>query len=1185
MSNSNTHITILPRSGQTQEGRVNENLLPRNIKIDDRTISDFILFAKKYSQYIKYYDQQNSENGNWEAFWNKDISAILANLSGFPINDFYSFYWDLKRHMINLIDDNNIPDPIKKTALKKHLRLLFQLPILLLNELSLTYSRLNAQPDYKDLIAQLFNKDILEALKKIIGYYKGAIIQIPGVPSFDLISISSTAFPDAIENIYLPDLIIELLDNNSLFVNDNPLFGYNQDWSTLYNSISANENPFIEGNILNEIIYDALHYNLFNTSFENVLDAQVTVVKLFEGKLEESLTNFDEHSPHFALWLTFIKLLTYQQKNINEIPSRHLDYYYKEVLNQCLLKPTPNRTHILFELNKNVEQHLIEKGTLLNAGKDKLNKKVNYQVLDDIVINQTKVSSLKSIYLPNSQFPVAAPFANSLDGIEALTTEEPSWKAFYDKIDHNENLKARLGFAIADPSLFLKEGTRTITFAKGNTSFRNNIDAGDIDVYYTSEKGWEKATLRITKLWRVFVLKVVITADQDACVHFDKSIHIDEDHQDDFNVSSPVVKLVCKNKYYNWLKVLYRNLTVSVRVDKVKDILVSNKNGIADTSKSFPLFGSIPDKLPSFMIGSSEVFSKNLSVLKLNLNWQEAYTTSGFYTSNNDEDFDVRCEYLKNGSWLGEQAFISNKYSIFENSQQKNTIDFSSVLGSKNLNAEQVIENQPYSSKSKDGFIRIHVDRDFGHRQHPLKLQEELIFKANNTSHVITLKEPFSATINELSLEYSTISERPKNVFELQPFGFREAEDQMSVVPSIIEKGQLYIGLEKLQPLQKLNLLFQIKQGTANPLAEEADIRWSYLKDNTWSDYDFDVEDSTNELNSSGIISFSIPKEINQNNTILPSDLHWFRLSIRQHTDAINNLLSIDAQACLVEFRDQNNDPKFYNSQLPPQTISKLEISDSSVKKLEQKYSTFGGSALENSDRFYTRVSERLRHKDRAIQLWDYEHLVLENFLNIYRLKCLNHTKVDNHNMPGHITLIPLPKLESFSSEPLKPYSDKKTRLDIHKFIKDRISPFICLHVVQTKLESIQIDCDVKFNESIDDMVFYKDRLRQEIIKFLTPWAYEQGQDLNFEGKWYKANIINFIDERPYVSYIKNVKMYHHLDAENETAGQNLLNVEVVLPSTARSVLVSSINHIIRAIDQGPDNTNNTNCKCNSEII
>ena len=36
---------------------------------------------------------------------------------------------------------------------------------------------------------------------------------------------------------------------------------------------------------------------------------------------------------------------------------------------------------------------------------------------------------------------------------------------------------------------------------------------------------------------------------------------------------------------------------------------------------------------------------------------------------------------------------------------------------------------------------------------------------------------------------------------------------------------------------------------------------------------------------------------------------------------------------------------------------------------------------------YYTRVSERLRHKNRAIQLWDYEHLILQNFPHLYRVK------------------------------------------------------------------------------------------------------------------------------------------------------------------------------------------------------
>ena len=94
-------------------------------------------------------------------------------------------------------------------------------------------------------------------------------------------------------------------------------------------------------------------------------------------------------------------------------------------------------------------------------------------------------------------------------------------------------------------------------------------------------------------------------------------------------------------------------------------------------------------------------------------------------------------------------------------------------------------------------------------------------------------------------------------------------------------------------------------------------------------------------------------------------------------------VILVAAQAFKATFIDKGNDPAFPAKVLPAGTISKLDQPDAAVKKIIQPFSTFGGRAAERSETFYTRVSERLRHKDRAIAMWDYERLVLEAFPQI----------------------------------------------------------------------------------------------------------------------------------------------------------------------------------------------------------
>ncbi|MFY7841137.1 MAG: hypothetical protein ACOVP7_12720, partial [Lacibacter sp.] len=224
--------------------------------------------------------------------------------------------------------------------------------------------------------------------------------------------------------------------------------------------------------------------------------------------------------------------------------------------------------------------------------------------------------------------------------------------------------------------------------------------------------------------------------------------------------------------------------------------------------------------------------------------------------------------------------------------------------------------------------------------------------------------------------------------------------------------------------------------------------------------------------------------------------------------------------------------------------------------------------ALESSESFYIRVSERLRHKARAITVWDYEHLILEAFPLIHKVKCLNHTKsVDaafNEVLPGHVTIITIPDVQHRNDiNPLRPYTNQDVLQQIDAFIRKRISCHVQLHVVNPDFEEVQLKFKLRLAKGYDDFTIYSNKLREEITSFLSPWAYGAGE-LDFGGKVYKSVLINFIEERPYVDFITDVEMAQY-DATNVLVKAD--NDEIIA-STGKSILVSvaSSKHVIDEI-------------------
>jgi hypothetical protein len=148
-----------------------------------------------------------------------------------------------------------------------------------------------------------------------------------------------------------------------------------------------------------------------------------------------------------------------------------------------------------------------------------------------------------------------------------------------------------------------------------------------------------------------------------------------------------------------------------------------------------------------------------------------------------------------------------------------------------------------------------------------------------------------------------------------------------------------------------------------------------------------------------------------------------------------------------------------------------MVVADSAVKKIEQPFTSFGGRTKEQNNDFYTRVSERLRHKNRAITIWDYERIILQNFTSVYKVKCLNHTRYEgtavsvNEAAPGNVSLIVISNIRNKNAvDPLKPRTSLVVLDDIKEFIGKIRSPFINLYVYNPLFEEVKVKFNVRFH-------------------------------------------------------------------------------------------------------------------------
>ncbi len=391
---------------------------------------------------------------------------------------------------------------------------------------------------------------------------------------------------------------------------------------------------------------------------------------------------------------------------------------------------------------------------------------------------------------------------------------------------------------------------------------------------------------------------------------------------------------------------------------------------------------------------------------------------------------------------------------------------------------------------------------------------------------------------------------------------FEEDEHTAFLLPLYSNGGELYIGLENAKTLQQVSLLAEVIEGSENPDPGSFDgnpkAEWYVLVRNQWMplNSDYMIANNTDNFLKSGIVKFSIPKEANTGNTVLDSGLVWVKAKIHTNYDAVCKAVAIHAQAVTARFADNNNELSHLEKGLEADSISKLVQRVASVKGIEQPYASLGGKPRESDAAYYRRVSERLRHKNRAITIWDYENLILQHFPKIHKVKCLNHTSGSSFLSPGDVYLVVIPDIVNNNVFDIyQPRVSKALLNEIGAFVNSLNSLHVNAVVANPDYEVVTVKLKVKFRKGYDEN-FYLKKLNEDIIRLLSPWAFSESANIKFGTTLHRSTVIHYIEKLKYVDYVEDVKL--------KKGGDSLTRVS---PDSPKSILVSARQHNVKLVD------------------
>jgi|GEM_PF-6941435 len=883
--------------------------------------------------------------------------------------------------------------------------------------------------------------------------------------------------------------------------------------------------------------------------------------------------------PHRALFLAFLELLELLHAHGNGLTDRHLDYYYQEVLEFTAEHAEPAQVHLFFECAKTLKTRFLAKGTVLSAGQDADGKEILFELADEIVVNKAKVTSLKTVFRESEDFGYRL-FSRDEAAHLSGEAEEEGFPPFgqsqvvsvQDGILFGSEIAASaernmedaaLGFAIASPMLRMEEGERHIQLRLYSRDLKlPKIGKQAFQYRLTTEEGWFEIPLDQVQLVRNLGSNVAnslkfmeftldLTALDPALKNWSQEVH-----GGDYRSGDPVLSITFDPEstketpgsssfdpeekeyaYAAWKSFELDRVGLLVGASGLRELIVQNDRSLLDPTKPFRPFGPIPSQGDNFYIGHPEVFRHRLSMLEVELTWKDLPNAqlgqhyAQYNISLNNSDFQVEVDLLDEKNW--KEVTTGTPLFDHSNAELPHVLDLigGQPAGFERKRKEHAVGEWDHSVRH--GFVRLRLKgpsvggfRAFGHSNYP----EQVMTRTSNT----VVPQPYTPMLASVELSYATEEvifdvDEPEILFQVGPFGQAPQEEvvETPLLTDFSEEGQLYIGLEELYLPQSVGLLFQMAEGSGDAEASQLDsqVSWSYLSGNVWKALDpLRISmDTTSNLIHSGLIRFDLPSDMDADHQTMPNGQYWLRASIPAYASGMDHILNVHAQGALATEVTVGGS----GLRLEPGQIKRFQGGAKGIANVSQAYPSFEGRGEEDRQAMMIRTSERLRHKDRSVMIWDYERLVLQHFPEIWKVKCLNHTNHRTEQAPGKVMVALVPDLRHHQPrDPFQPKVGMAKRTAVATLLQNRMSPFIDLKVENPIYEPLRLSFNVGFHVGYDEG-YYGQQLHKEVQEFLAPWAFDAEEDLVFGGSIHKSTILKFIEDRPYVDFVNDFTLYH----------------------------------------------------------
>ena len=1073
---SSNYLNIF--DGTSRASRTRPAIDPETVPIDDRNFEDLLHYLSQYSQNILFAQASGTSIDTWSKFLEDDDLMALVSVLKFPV----------KEKVRNITE--NI-DELETIRNPKRQEQIISLIICDLLEMAEAVDKLRRNLSY--------NEETSETL-------------------YEVHNIIEQSLKPAITKLYAFQSMLQQAHEKS--------------WELLLSHWSMKVK---KDEAKKELSIDTEQIETLREVFSNLFYSMYHIRKMGQNLLEK-LLNSQNNKPHIALLIAFLRLFKYQQNALNTLSQRHLSFYYEQVLKQEKQEPKPDQVSVCFQLKSGLRAYELPKATALIAGKDENEKPIIFKTNSPLLINDTQICRFNTLLLskdPRNSRNANTTHCTAVLSSEHIKNDDmTSFASFGEeqfRLPGREKTMqwSRLGFVIASSTLQMEEGVREIEINICSPSFRKLIS--DID---ETAEGNEVIANRYKVLSTGFNLSIsteegLLAIDEFAVnlnnelealqIRFelgqdDPAIAIPKTNPIDLvspRAKSPFVSIElsenCSLYMYSLLKEFtISNIRIKVKAQGVRKFKLYNNYGEFKTDNPVALLGAIPENNSYFLVGHQEAFQQPLTSFGFTMDWyqlpiQEKGLEDYFKeyeTPVTLSDYQLRMSLLKNGQWIPAEKQPScnlfNENPIIDQ-ENKGVIQTASTfqvnLDLLQFSPQEIPGDYEYQSTTKSGFLKLQLTCPtlaFGHKLYSKKLSEIVLY--NSKLKKGTPKEepqpPFTPLISGVEGQYtaetsSNIEGSDISLYHLTPFGFDEISSEFSkqTIPLLTQlngHGMLFLGFDKYPRNGQLSVLFRMQEAYFDHADEDILMpQWYYLRNNTWYPFlkDEIVRDSTEGFLHDGLIQFQIPSDISKGNTLMNPDYFWIKAVVSDKTNVRGRITDVLENAIEATW-DGGSSGSHLESTIAPGSISALKNPLPEVAEVIQPGNSFGGRGTESEVQFLNRVSERLRHKGRAITPKDYEELVLQNFASVFKVKCFTadywHDKEgvsgDSCIPPGEVKIVVIPSIYGHEiKDKLHPKLKGYLLIEIQKFLQSLASSFVGITVSNPYYEQLKVHAHVQF--------------------------------------------------------------------------------------------------------------------------